>query len=68
VSIRSKPKKAKEGGETKMSKEKTKLIELTDEDLLNVAKWLTAASIMVEAKIRTPFSDSELKTAEKLRR
>ena len=47
---------------------KTKLIELTDEDLLNIAKWITATSIMVEAKVRTPFSDSELKTAEKLRR
>jgi len=47
---------------------KSKIIELTDEDLLNVAQWITATSIMIEAKVRTPFSESELKTAEKLRR
>lgn len=47
---------------------KTKTIELTDEDLMNVSKWLTAASMMVEAHIRTPFSASEIKTSEKLRR
>jgi ribosomal protein S13 len=47
---------------------KPKLIELTDEDLMNVSKWITATSIMVEAKVRTPFSESEIKTAEKLRR
>ena len=47
---------------------KSKTVELTDEDLGNVAKWITAASIMIEAKVRTPFSESELKTAEKLRR
>jgi hypothetical protein len=46
----------------------TKTIELTDEDLLNISKWIAATSMMVEAGIRTKFSDSEIKTAEKLRR
>ena len=41
-------------------------VELTAEDELNVKKWLTAVSIMVEAKVRTPMTDSEHKTAEKL--
>jgi len=45
-----------------------KTVTLTEEDQMNVRKWLTAASIMIEAKVRTPFSDSEHKTAEKLTR
>jgi hypothetical protein len=39
---------------------------LTEEDKLNVKKWLTATSMMIEAKLRTPYSQSELDTAEKL--
>ena len=43
-----------------------KQVTLTDEDQLNVKKWLTATSMMIEAKFRTPYSQSELDTAEKL--
>lgn len=43
-----------------------KIVELTEEDQLNVKKWLTAVSIMVEAGVRVPMSDSEHSTAEKL--
>lgn len=42
-------------------------IEITEEDRMNILKWITAASIMIEAKVRTPFSESELKTGEKFR-
>ncbi len=38
------------------------LMEITKEDVLNIAKWITAANMMVEAGIRTPMSQSELDT------
>jgi len=41
-------------------------VELTDEDIINVKKWLTATSMMIQAKLRTPYSESELKTSQKL--
>lgn len=44
------------------------LVYFTEEDLLNVQKWQTATSMMIEGKMRTPYSDSEHKTGEKLKR
>ena len=41
-------------------------MELTKEDFLNIRKWVTATSMMIEAKLRTPYSDSELATIRKL--
>jgi len=40
-------------------------VELTREDVMNISKWITAVSMMVEAKIRTPMSDSEHATWKK---
>lgn len=40
---------------------------LTKEDYLNIRKWLTATSMMIEARLRTPYSDSEIATGDKLR-
>jgi len=48
-----------------MSKVK-KVVELTEEDILNIRKWLTATSMMIQAKLRTPYSESELETSQKL--
>lgn len=45
---------------------KEKVVTLTEEDMLNVRKWLTATSMMIEAKLRTPYTKSEYDTAEKL--
>lgn len=39
---------------------------LTKEDFVNIRKWMTATSMMIEAKMRTPYSDSELSTGRKL--
>ena len=39
---------------------------LTREDLQNIDKWITATGIMIEGKIRTPWTDSELATFKKL--
>jgi len=41
---------------------------ITKEDIINVGKWVTATSMMIEAKLRTPYSQSELDTYEKLER
>jgi len=41
--------------------------ELTKEDYLNIRKWVTATSMMVEAKVRTTWSQSELDTWEKIK-
>jgi len=55
--------------EPKMSEPTLKnLLDLTAEDLLNIQKWQTATSIMIEANMRTPYSDSEHETAEKIKR
>ena len=40
-------------------------IEITREDVTNISKWMTATSMMIEAKIRTPFSQSEHDTWKK---
>ena len=40
--------------------------DLTKEDLLNIRKWQTATSMMIEGKLRTNWSDSELATGKKL--
>lgn len=42
------------------------MIEITEDDYTNIMKWVTATSMMVEAKLRTPFSDSERKTMDKI--
>lgn len=34
-------------------------IEITKEDAMNIAKWLTATGMMVEAGVRVPLSQSE---------
>ena len=44
----------------------TKTVTLTDEDIMNIKKWLAATSMMVEAKLRTPFSQSEIATSDKV--
>ena len=41
---------------------------LTKEDCLNIRKWLTATSMMIEANIRTVWSQSELDTWEKIKK
>ena len=37
-------------------------VELTKEDVMNIAKWITSTNMMIEAKLRIPFSDEETKT------
>ena len=39
---------------------------LTSEDLRNIDKWITAAGMMIDAKLRTPWTDSEQETFRKL--
>ena len=39
---------------------------LTKEDFLNIRKWITATSMLIEAKVRTPYSDSENVTWDKI--
>ena len=39
---------------------------LTKEDLGNIDKWIAATGMMIEARLRTPWSDSERATFEKL--
>ena len=39
---------------------------LTKEDFLNIDKWITAASMMIDAKLRTPYTESEYETFRKL--
>jgi len=39
---------------------------LTKEDFLNIRKWTTATSMMIEAKLRTPWTPSEEATLAKL--
>jgi len=41
---------------------------LTSEDCLNIRKWVTATGMMIEAKLRTTWSDSERQTWEKVKR
>ena len=41
-------------------------LKLNKEDILNISKWITATSIMIEAKLRTDFSQSERDTWEKI--
>lgn len=48
--------------------EKTEALELTENDCLNIVKWWTATSMTVEAKLRTPFSESEQETIAKVMR
>ena len=45
---------------------KIETVELTEEDCLNILKWWTGTSMMVEAKIRMPFSELEHETIAKI--
>lgn len=45
---------------------KSESVGMTAEDCLNITKWWTAASIAVEAGVRTRFSDSEYATMSKI--
>ncbi len=40
-------------------------VEVTREDVMNISKWMTATSMMIEGKLRTPYSDSEYSTWSK---
>ena len=40
--------------------------QLTKEDCMNVRKWITATSMMIEGKLRTPLSQSEIDTWDKI--
>lgn len=40
--------------------------ELTKEDIANIHKWITATSMMIEAKFRTTWTESEQKTLDKI--
>jgi len=42
-------------------------VEITKEDAMNISKWITATNMMVEAKLRTPLSQSEIDTWEKFK-
>ena len=42
------------------------MVKLTKEDLGNIDKWITCANIMIEAEIRTLWTDSERATFKKL--
>ena len=42
--------------------------ELTKEDCLNIRKWMTATSMMIEARLRTTWTPSEQDTLEKIKR
>jgi len=48
-----------------MSEMRTWNVEMTKEDVTNISKWMTATSMMIEAKLRTPYSDSEYATWKK---
>jgi len=41
-------------------------MKLTREDLGNIDKWIVATGIMIEGKIRIPWTDSEKATFKKL--
>ncbi len=41
-------------------------MKLTREDFGNIDKWINCANIMIEAKIRTLWTDSERATFKKL--
>lgn len=41
---------------------------ITKEDCKNISKWVAATSMMIEAKLRTPWSESELATWEKIKK
>ena len=43
-----------------------KTVNLTEADCLNILKWWTAASMTVEAKLRTRFTQSERNTIAKI--
>ena len=45
---------------------KTEIVELTEEDCINILGWWTAASMMVEGKLRTMFRDEERDTIAKI--
>lgn len=44
---------------------KKKNIECTQEDAMNISKWMTSTSMMIEAGLRTPLSQSEHDTWKK---
>lgn len=46
--------------------EKRDINKLTIEDFINIQKWITAASMMIEGGIRTKWSPSEQSTFRKL--
>ena len=43
-------------------------MKLTRKDLGNIDKWITCANIMIEANLRTIWTDSERATFKKLTR
>jgi len=40
-------------------------VEVTREDVMNISKWMTATTMMIEARMRTPYSESEHNTWRK---
>ena len=42
--------------------------ELTKEDCMNIRKWIAATSMMIEARIRTSWSQSEFDTLDKIQK
>ena len=42
--------------------------ELTKEDCMNIRKWVNATGMLIQAKMRTTWSQSELDTWEKIKR
>jgi hypothetical protein len=51
-----------------MTKTENKNVYISKEDIMNVSKWMTCCSIMIEAGVRIPFSQSERDTWEKIKR
>ena len=43
-------------------------IDLTEDDLVNIGKWITATSMVIQANLRTPLSPSENETWVKIER
>ena len=41
---------------------------LTKEDCMNIRRWVTATSMMIEGRLRTTWSQSELDTWEKVKK
>jgi len=43
-------------------------IDLTEDDLMNIGKWIAATSMVIQANLRTPLSPSENETWIKIER